>query len=180
MEETTYDIQELVKQSGVPRRTIYFYVQQGLLPPPEGAGLAAFYTGEHLLRLQLIPILRQQGLRLDDIRKKFSEMTPEAMRQIAASAPPAPAPVMRMPPVAILDEAAPEKRAAAAAQKFLHYVLPGGVTLIAPANLPALEQGRLERLLQAAVQIYTDPSGYDAAALMGESDTKPGENHEER
>ncbi len=40
----TYDIQELVAQSGVPRRTIYFYVQQGILPPPEGAGLAAHYT----------------------------------------------------------------------------------------------------------------------------------------
>ena len=35
------DIQELVNQSGVPRRTIYFYVQQGLLPPPEGAADAS-------------------------------------------------------------------------------------------------------------------------------------------
>ena len=59
----TYDIQELVTQSGVPRRTIYFYVQQGILPPPEGAGLAAHYNEEHLLRLQLIPLMRGQGQR---------------------------------------------------------------------------------------------------------------------
>ena len=36
MSPQTYDIQELVGASGVPRRTVYFYVQQGLLPPPSG------------------------------------------------------------------------------------------------------------------------------------------------
>ena len=38
MEDTSFTIQELVDLSGVPRRNIYFYAQQGILPPPQGAG----------------------------------------------------------------------------------------------------------------------------------------------
>ena len=71
MEETAYDIQELVDLSGISRRNIYFYVQQGVLPAPQGAGLAARYGEEHLLRLRLIPLLRQDGLRLDQNSPKI-------------------------------------------------------------------------------------------------------------
>ena len=85
MSDATFDIQELVAQSGVPRRTVYFYVQQGLLPPPQGAGLAAHYTEDHLLRLRLIPLLRGQGLRLDEIRARFQQMSPEEMRHMATA-----------------------------------------------------------------------------------------------
>src|SRR5512133_1278980 len=85
MVDTTYDIQDLVNVSGVPRRTVYFYVQQGVLPPPEGAGLAARYGEDHLLRLRLIPVLRQQGLRLDEIRARFAKMSADEMRQALAA-----------------------------------------------------------------------------------------------
>src|SRR5919109_4051628 len=64
-----YTITELSELSGVNRRNIHFYVQQSLLPPPEGAGLGARYTDEHLLRLRAIPALRSRGLRLDEIRE---------------------------------------------------------------------------------------------------------------
>src|SRR5512135_3084938 len=93
----TYDIQELVTQSGVPRRTVYFYVQQGILPPPEGAGLAAHYGEDHLLRLQLIPLLRQQGLRLDEIRARFTKMNVEEMRGLLNSSRPSPASIPAAP-----------------------------------------------------------------------------------
>jgi DNA-binding transcriptional MerR regulator len=61
MDDQEYDIQTLVELSGVARRTIYFYTQQGIISPPSGAGLAARYTEIHLLRLRLIPLLRRQG-----------------------------------------------------------------------------------------------------------------------
>src|SRR5512142_142842 len=95
MSSKTYDIQELVSQSGVPRRTIYFYVQQGVLPPPEGAGLAAHYSEEHLLRLRLIPVLRQQGLRLDEIRARFGQMGADEMRRLVEAHPAAAQPAAR-------------------------------------------------------------------------------------
>jgi DNA-binding transcriptional MerR regulator len=153
MTTETMDIQQLIQQSGVPRRTIYFYVQQGILPPPEGAGLAAYYTEDHLVRLRLIPVLRGQGLRLDEIRRRFESMTSEEMRLTLAGTQepqvnhrvsvPKPPPVSSMLPV-------PGPRI----YPYHHYPLPGGITITAPASLPAADQRRLERLLEAAAQIF--------------------------
>jgi DNA-binding transcriptional MerR regulator len=69
-----YDIGELSELSGVTRRNIHFYVQQGLLPPAEGAGIGARYSDAHLLRLQAIPLLRARSLRLDQIRERLSSL----------------------------------------------------------------------------------------------------------
>src|SRR5919112_3202069 len=69
-----YDISELSELSGVTRRNIHFYIQQGLLPPAEGAGLGARYSDAHLLRLKAIPLMRARGLRLDQIRERLSNL----------------------------------------------------------------------------------------------------------
>lgn len=66
-EDRTYGILELVQASGVPRRTIRYYVQRGLLPPPEGAGRGHFYREGHLRRLLSIRDLQNQGLSLEEI-----------------------------------------------------------------------------------------------------------------
>lgn len=175
MAADTFDIQQLVNESGIARRTIYFYVQQGLLPPPRGAGLAAYYTGEHLLRLQLIPVFRSKGLRLDEIRERFNQMDEEQMRQALKSAPqeqaaanerfsgpksshrkeienpdpsvilPQPAPVREVPP----------SPAGWGEQRYIHYSLPAGISLAAPENLSPLDRQRLNQLLQAARQIFS-------------------------
>jgi DNA-binding transcriptional MerR regulator len=67
-----FTIAELAEQSGVNRRNIHFYVQQGLLPPAQGAGLAARYSDEHLARLNAI---RDRGLRLDQIRQQLEKLS---------------------------------------------------------------------------------------------------------
>jgi DNA-binding transcriptional MerR regulator len=160
MQDKTFDIQGLVKASGVARRTIYFYVQQGLLPPPEGAGLAAYYTGQHLTRLQLIPILREQGLRLDEIRQRFSHMTPEEMQGMLAAQPAAspPRPVPGETLSLQLDRSTPARRTGdeqlPAERQFIHYQLPAGISLVAPVDLPQPEQMQLRLLLQSAAQIF--------------------------
>lgn len=52
-------INELVRQSGVPRTTIHFYLREGLLPPPVKTGRTmAYYNNSHLRRLQLINKLK--------------------------------------------------------------------------------------------------------------------------
>ena len=61
-------IGELAKASGVTRRTIRYYVELGLLPPPEGAGRAAVYGDEHLERLRRIQELQATRLSLEEIR----------------------------------------------------------------------------------------------------------------
>jgi DNA-binding transcriptional MerR regulator len=70
-----FTIAELAEQSGVNRRNIHFYVQQGLLPPAQGAGLAARYSDEHLARLNAIRALRDRGLRLDQIRQQLEKLS---------------------------------------------------------------------------------------------------------
>ncbi len=63
-----YSIGELVQATGVSRRTVRFYVQTGLLPPPKGAGRGHYYEAEHFERLIRIRELRDHGYSLDRVR----------------------------------------------------------------------------------------------------------------
>jgi DNA-binding transcriptional MerR regulator len=158
MTDTTYTIQELTEQTGVPRRTVHFYSQQGVLPPPSGAGLGARYGEEHLLRLKLVPLLRRQGLRLDDIRERFSALSLEEMRQLLR-AKPSPA---RPPFLPRLAPAEPSP------QTVNLYRLPAGITLLAPSQLAPADREKLSALLNAAAQIFGPLS----------SQSNKGEGHE--
>jgi len=139
MDEKTFTIQELSDLTGLPRRTIHFYSQQGLLPPPHSAGAGAYYDETHLLRLQLIPILRQKGLRLDDIRAHFNQVSPAELRQILKDAPQQP----------YLAKFAPQP------QLFEQYILPAGITLTVPANLSPADASRLQKLICMAQEIFS-------------------------
>jgi DNA-binding transcriptional MerR regulator len=72
-ERTSYSISELGDAAGVSRRTVRFYVQRGLLPPPEGLGRSACYTGRHLARLLQIKAWQEQGVPLEEIRARVSD-----------------------------------------------------------------------------------------------------------
>jgi DNA-binding transcriptional MerR regulator len=138
MSENEFSIQELCDQTGLPRRTIHFYIQQEILPPPIGSGLGARYQAEHLLRLKLIPHFRQQGLKLDDIRRKFHTTDRAALEQILAqSAAPNLAP-------------AAQPQIANPAQAYLAYHLAHGIMVFAPKELAPDVRARLERLLQSS------------------------------
>jgi DNA-binding transcriptional MerR regulator len=63
-----YSIGELVQATGVSRRTVRFYVQTGLLPPPKGKGRGHYYETEHFERLTRIRELRDRGYSLDRVR----------------------------------------------------------------------------------------------------------------
>jgi DNA-binding transcriptional MerR regulator len=72
MEERRYGIEELAKRVGVSRRTVRFYVQQGLLPAPLGVGRGKHYGPEHLGRLRAVKALQQQGRSLDEVRRELA------------------------------------------------------------------------------------------------------------
>ena len=59
-----FRIDELAQRSGLPSGTIRFYQREGLIPPPEREGRVAYYSEEHLLRLERIRALQSQGLPL--------------------------------------------------------------------------------------------------------------------
>lgn len=64
-------ITELEERSGVARRTIHFYIREGLLPSPDKPGGGARYDEEHLLRLLLIRELQSGRYRLAEIRDRL-------------------------------------------------------------------------------------------------------------
>jgi len=67
-----YSIGELSDLAGVTRRTIRYYVQRGLVPPPLGAGRGHYYTGEHLQLLLSIKLLQDRSLSLEQIERRLA------------------------------------------------------------------------------------------------------------
>lgn len=88
LEPETYDLKSLAELTGVAPRTVHFYVQQGLLPPPDGAGRGARYSGIHRDRLRLIRRLQDQHLPLAEIRKHLDRIPSAMLSEVAAAAPP--------------------------------------------------------------------------------------------
>ena len=70
-----YTISELETLTGFSRRTIHFYIKEGLIPSPGSVGTGAKYGEEHFLRLMMIGILQKQDLKLNGIRKTLESMT---------------------------------------------------------------------------------------------------------
>jgi DNA-binding transcriptional MerR regulator len=137
-----YTIQELTEQTGLPRRTIHFYSQQGILPGPDGAGLSARYFDEHLVRLKLIPHLRRRGLRLDEIRKLFQETDPQALADLLAQEEKNATPPILPPPAPL------------AGMRLIHYPLAAGMTLVVPEETETRHPGLVNRILKA-IQIVS-------------------------
>ncbi len=133
-------IQDLCDQTGLPRRTIHFYIQQGILPPPQGSGLGARYLPDHLLKLKLIPILRKQGLRLDDIRQKFQSASSSELSDSLShfqSRVSEPRPIL---PALIL----PQQNT----QIYTAYTLPRGMILMVPENGSNDVKIQLQKILE--------------------------------
>jgi DNA-binding transcriptional MerR regulator len=61
---TRLRIDELAHRSGIASGTIRFYQREGLIPPPERDGRVAYYSDEHLRRLERVRALQAQGLPL--------------------------------------------------------------------------------------------------------------------
>lgn len=71
-------------------RAVRFYVANGLLDRPEGAGTAATYGYRHLLQLLAIKIRQREGQTLDSIKQEMREVTGDALeRRVAQSLTPA-------------------------------------------------------------------------------------------
>lgn len=63
---------ELTEAADVSTRTVRYYIAEGLLPPPEGAGPSSVYTAGHLARLRLIQRLKAAYWPLKEIRRRLA------------------------------------------------------------------------------------------------------------
>jgi DNA-binding transcriptional MerR regulator len=90
----SYTIGELAQAAEVTTRTIRYYVAEEVLPPPVGNGRASLYTEEHLSRLHLVKILKEEFLPLQEIRALLSGLDYQAVLDLLAerrrAAPPPP------------------------------------------------------------------------------------------
>jgi DNA-binding transcriptional MerR regulator len=67
-------------------RSIRFYIANGLLSRPEGAGTSATYNYRHFLQLVAIKIRQREGATLDAIKKEMGDATGDALeRRVATS-----------------------------------------------------------------------------------------------
>jgi DNA-binding transcriptional MerR regulator len=78
----SFTLDQLCALVGLPRRTVRYYLQHGLVDRPEGAGRGAHYTQRHLEQLLTIQKWKQAGLSLERIQDLLAGQT--------ATVPPAP------------------------------------------------------------------------------------------
>jgi DNA-binding transcriptional MerR regulator len=75
-----YTIAELAELGGVSRRTVRYYVQEGLIPPPAGLGRGAHYHRDHLEALLRVKSMQERGLMLEEIRLELTSGKARAAR----------------------------------------------------------------------------------------------------
>lgn len=76
-DQRRYSLDDLTELAGVTIRTVRYYISEGLLPPPLGAGPRSTYSDVHLNRLRLISRLKDAYLPLREIRRQLQGMTDE-------------------------------------------------------------------------------------------------------
>ncbi|MFG1998345.1 MerR family transcriptional regulator [Spirillospora sp. NPDC048911] len=67
-----YRINELAEAAEVPVRTLRYYQERKLLPPPRREGRIGLYSEDHLARLRVIGNLLERGHTLEGIRELLS------------------------------------------------------------------------------------------------------------
>ncbi len=68
-----YAIGDLADLASVSRRTVRYYVHEGLLPAPFGLGRGNHYGQEHLDQLLRVKALQEAGRSLDEIKRALAQ-----------------------------------------------------------------------------------------------------------
>jgi DNA-binding transcriptional MerR regulator len=74
-EKKTFSMDDLAKLTGLGRRTIRYYIQEGLVARPDGNRRAATYRHDHLEQLLAVKRLQADGYSLEGIRRQLSELS---------------------------------------------------------------------------------------------------------
>ena len=82
-QERHWKLDALARQAGISPRTVRYYVQRGLLPPPVFRGRDTAYSEEHLLRLRAIRRLQERFLPLDAIQRELEQRSLAELQALA-------------------------------------------------------------------------------------------------
>jgi DNA-binding transcriptional MerR regulator len=79
-----YAIGDLARLAGVSRRTVRYYVQEGLIAAPHGVGRGNHYGQEHLDQILRVKALQEAGKSLEEIRSGPAERVAKRSKATAA------------------------------------------------------------------------------------------------
>ena len=128
--ERRFSLEELAALSGIPARTVRYYMQVGLVDRPHGARRGAWYGHGHLEQLLAVRRWQQAGLSLERIRQLAAE------QQNGAEPPPLP-------------------RRAGTLEVWSHIVLDDGVELVVEPGRAGLTPAELRTLAREVVAAMT-------------------------
>ena len=74
-EQTTFTLEEIAALAELPRRTVRYYIQSGLIDRPQGIAKGAFYTQHHVEQLLLVRKWQLAGLSLERIGEVLKQQT---------------------------------------------------------------------------------------------------------
>jgi len=130
-ESHSFTPDELCRLVELPRRTLRYYVQIGLVARPRGAGRGAHYTSEHLDQLLEIRKWQQAGLSLDRIRELLDTTDDEGLR----------------PP--------PRPRQRGSVEVWSHVVINDGLELLIDPRRAELAPEQVRELARGLMALYT-------------------------
>jgi DNA-binding transcriptional MerR regulator len=71
----TFTLDEIASLAELPRRTVRYYIQTGLVDRPQGIGKGAYYTERHVEQLLLVRKWQLAGLSLEQIGEVLKQQT---------------------------------------------------------------------------------------------------------
>jgi DNA-binding transcriptional MerR regulator len=74
-EPKTFSLNEIASLAELPRRTIRYYIQSGLVDRPQGVGKGAYYTSHHVEQLLFVRKWQLAGLSLERIGELLKQQT---------------------------------------------------------------------------------------------------------
>ncbi len=171
---TALSLVDLCDAVDVTPRTVRYYIQQGLLPPADGAGQSASYNSGHLARLQLIKRLQATHLPLAEIRAQLDALPPGGESQLLSQPSPAPTSAADYIRAALASSSSsprparpapsPEPPTPGASPGFGgrstwdHHVLHRDIELHVRRPLDPQANRKLDRLLELARTLFKEPS----------------------
>ncbi|MBL8111736.1 MAG: MerR family transcriptional regulator [Acidobacteria bacterium] len=137
-----YSLEALADKAAVSARTVRYYVQRGLLPPPVFRGRETTYGEEHLLRLRAIQRLKDRFLPLDAIAAELDRRSLRELEALADGRDTQVEPPQAWP--------APRPVVAPISQTQTRYQLAPGLDLTLTDDAPGASRALAERLLLEA------------------------------
>jgi DNA-binding transcriptional MerR regulator len=156
MTNPTYAIGDLAELGGITRRTVRYYVQEGLIPPPLGRGRGRHYTESHLERLLEVKALQEKGLSLEAIRTHFQARSEPPVQYLAVDNAPAASASMDYSPPTPESSAAP---LATSRSSWTRIEIAPGLELHVSSDWRIPPPGRLARLAESCRRLFTPASG---------------------